>query len=41
MIGWRGMTAEDQGVAGTNAELVTGLLVHLVKTQSEVSGREA
>ena len=38
MIGWRGMTTEDQGLPDTNVELVTNLLAHLGKTQPVVRG---
>ena len=36
LIGWRGMTTEDQGIPGTDSELVTSLLVYLARTQPEV-----
>jgi HrpA-like RNA helicase len=35
LIGWRGMTTEDQGLPGTDSELVTSLLVYLTRTQPE------
>ena len=40
LIGWRGMTTEDQGLPGTDSELVTSLLVYLTRTQPEVRGHD-
>ena len=36
LIGWRGTTTEDQAVLGTDSELVTALLIYLVRSQPEV-----
>ena len=40
LIGWRGMTTEDQGLPGTDPELVTSLLIYLARTQPEVRGHD-